>query len=61
MAKVIQCSDGGLVCGAKVRGETEEEVLGKAVEHAKKDHGVDLSSSKTLANYARSLIRDEDS
>ncbi len=59
MAKVIHCSDGGLVCGKKVTGETEEEVLAKAVEHAKEDHRVDLSSSKTLANYARSLIRDE--
>ena len=60
MAKVIHCADGGLVCSKTVSGETEDEVLGKAVEHAKKDHGVDLSSSKTLANYARSLIRDED-
>jgi predicted small metal-binding protein len=60
MAKVLQCSDGGLVCNAKVRGETEDEVLAQAVEHARKDHGVDLASSKTLANYARSLIRDED-
>jgi hypothetical protein len=34
-------------------------VLQKAVEHAKKVHGVDLSQSKTLAGYARSLIRDE--
>ena len=59
MTKVIQCADGGLVCGKKVRGETDEEVLAKAVEHARKDHGVDLASSKTLANYARSLIRDE--
>ena len=58
MAKTFECKHGGVVCGAKIRGETDEEVLRKAIEHAKKAHGVDLSQSKTLTNYARSLIRD---
>ena len=48
-----------MVCNAKVTGETEEEVLAKAVEHAREKHGVDLSQSTTLANFARSQIRDE--
>lgn len=59
MAKVLECRHGGLVCGAKVRGETEDEVLQKAVEHAREKHGVDLTQAQTLARYARSLIRDE--
>lgn len=59
MAKVLRCSDGGLVCKEVVRGETDEEVLAKAVEHARKDHGVDLTQAQTLARYAKSLIRDE--
>jgi predicted small metal-binding protein len=42
-----------------VTGETDEEVLAKAVEHAREVHGVDLTQSKTLADYARSLIHDE--
>ena len=50
-----------MVCNAKVTGETDEDVLAAAVEHAKEAHGVDLSQSKTLAGYAQSLIRDEDS
>jgi predicted small metal-binding protein len=58
MAKSFQCADGGVVCKAKVTGETEDEVLAKAVEHAKQAHGVDLTQSSTLANYAKSLIRD---
>ena len=58
MTKVLHCSDGGLVCGKSVEGETDEEVLAKAVEHAREDHGVDLTQSKTLVNYAQSLIRD---
>jgi predicted small metal-binding protein len=57
--KSFQCSHAGVPCRAKITGDTEEEVLAKAVEHAEKVHGVDLTVSKTLAGYARSLIRDE--
>ena len=60
MTRVLQCSDGGLVCGKTVEGETDDEVLAKAVEHAQKDHGVDLTQAQTLARYAQSLIRDKD-
>jgi predicted small metal-binding protein len=57
--KSFECRDAGVVCNAKVTGETDEEVLAKAVEHARKKHGVDLTKSTTLAGYAQSLIRDE--
>jgi predicted small metal-binding protein len=57
--KSLECRHGGLVCGAKIRGETDEEVLAKAVEHARKEHGVDLSQAQTLVRYAQSLIREE--
>ncbi len=60
MTKSFRCSDAGVVCRAKVTGETEEEVLAKAVEHAREKHGVDLAQSTTLANFARSAIRDDD-
>ena len=59
MVKTFECSHGGVVCGAKITGETEEDVLAQAVEHAKEVHGVDLAQAKTLARYAQSLIRDE--
>jgi predicted small metal-binding protein len=59
VAKTFECRHGGVPCGAKIRGETEDEVLVKAVEHAKRKHGVDLTQAKTLARYAQSLIRDE--
>ena len=57
--KRFACADAGVVCKAEVTGNTEDEVLGKAVEHARKAHGVDLAQSSTLANYARGLIRDD--
>lgn len=59
MTKSFRCEDAGVVCRAKVTGETEDEVLRKAVEHAREAHGVDLTQSSTLVRYARSLIRDE--
>lgn len=60
MAKTFECKHGGVVCEAKIRGETEEEVLAKAVAHAREKHGVDLMQAQTLARYAQSLIKDED-
>jgi predicted small metal-binding protein len=59
--KSFECRHAGVVCKAKVSGATEDEVLAKAVEHAKKAHGVDLTVSTTLANFARSTIYDEPS
>lgn len=58
--KSFRCQDAGLVCKAKFTGETEEEVLAQAVEHAREVHGVDLAASTTLSGYARSAVRDED-
>ena len=57
--KSFACRDAGVICRARVTGETEEEVLAKAVEHAREKHGVDLTKSSTLANFAKGLIRDD--
>lgn len=54
----FQCSHGGVPCRAKITGGSEEEVLAKAVEHARKKHGVDLTQAQTLARYAKGLIRE---
>jgi predicted small metal-binding protein len=59
LTKSFRCADAGVVCRAEITGETEEEVLKKAVEHAREKHGVDLAASTTLANFAKSAIRDE--
>jgi predicted small metal-binding protein len=57
--KRFACRDAGVICKAEIAGETEEEVVAKAVEHAREKHGVDLAQSSTLAGYARSLVRDD--
>lgn len=59
MTKSFRCADAGVVCKAQVTGDSEEEVLAKAVEHAKQAHGVDLTQSTTLAGFAQSLIKDD--
>ena len=59
MPFTFECKSGGVVCGATIRADSEDEVVRLAVEHAKKAHGVDLTQSKTLARYAQSLIREE--
>ena len=40
MAKVLRCREVGLDCDFVARGDSEQEVLGKAAEHARKDHGM---------------------
>ena len=55
----FRCSDGGVSCGATMTGETREEVVEKVVEHAKRAHGVDLSSSRTLTRMAEGLVREQ--
>ena len=57
MAKVLRCKDAGFDCGEEIRAETEEEVLQKAAEHAKKVHNVDVTPA--MAAQVRALIKTE--
>lgn len=41
MTKEIRCRDVGVDCDWVASGETEEEIMKKVAEHAKKDHGMD--------------------
>jgi predicted small metal-binding protein len=38
--KTLNCSDVGFDCPAVIKGETEEEIMQKAGEHASKDHNI---------------------
>jgi predicted small metal-binding protein len=57
MAKVLRCKDAGFDCKAEFRGETEEEVLRKAAEHAKEVHNLEVTPE--MATQVRALIKDE--
>ncbi len=39
MGKILRCKDLGTACPFEARGDTEEEVLKKARQHAEKEHG----------------------
>ena len=56
--KVLHCSDLGMSCNFQARGETEQEVMQKAAEHAKSAHKID-EITPDLAAQVKSAIRDE--
>jgi len=55
--KELRCKDSGADCDFVARGETTEELMGKAAEHARKDHGMTEISEEFKAKI-QSLIRD---
>lgn len=57
MAKAIYCKDAGFDCAEVIRGQTEEEVLEKAAEHAKAAHNVQVTPE--MAQQVRALIKEE--
>lgn len=56
--KTLRCRDAGFDCPAEMRGETEEEVLRQAAEHARVVHGLN-EISREAAEKIRALIREE--
>ncbi len=57
MAKELSCGDIMAGCDHRIRGETEEEVLTRAAEHARDRHGM-KEIDETTADLVRSKIRD---
>ena len=58
MAKLLKCKDVGIDCDFVTRGKTEDEVLKKAAEHARKDHGVKRVTKDYIDSWKK-LIRNE--
>jgi len=58
MAKVLRCGDLMPGCQAVVEGNNEAEVMAKAVEHAKKDHGL-TAIPPDVAAKAKAAIKDK--
>jgi predicted small metal-binding protein len=57
--KTIHCDkvDPGAGCDYVVRGKTDEEVLKKAKEHVRKDHGVEPTAE--MIEEVRTYIEEE--
>jgi predicted small metal-binding protein len=58
MAKVLRCRDVGLDCTGELRGETEEEIMRQAAEHARSTHNI-RDMPPELVQKVRAAIRDE--
>ena len=58
MTKVLKCNDLNPGCSFEARGNTDEDVLKKAAEHAKTAHKMKEIPPAVL-DKARSTIRDE--
>ncbi len=55
MAKVLHCGELFPGCSIEARGETEEEILKQAAEHARRDHGVSQIDAATLAKVKAAI------
>jgi predicted small metal-binding protein len=53
--KVLSCKDIGVDCDYEVRGKTADEVLKKAAEHARKDHGIKKVTKDYLDSWRRKI------
>jgi predicted small metal-binding protein len=58
MSLEFRCRDVGVVCKAKIVGETSEELLTKIAEHADHAHGVP-ELTETLVDYAKTVVREK--
>lgn len=58
MAKILKCGDLMAGCNAVIEGKDVAEVMAKAVEHAKKAHGM-ASIPPEIAVKARAAIKDK--
>ena len=56
--KALACKDVGVDCSFSAHGRTVDEVLKKASEHAKKDHGIKRVTKDYLDAW-RKKIHDE--
>ena len=58
MAKVLHCRDVGFDCEGVIHGDSVEDVMQLAAEHARTVHGLEDISPETAAQI-QSQIRDE--
>ncbi len=55
MTKVLKCRDVGMDCDFVARGNSEDEIMSQAAEHARKDHGMDTIPSEVAASVKAAI------
>ena len=58
MAKVVSCKDVGVDCDFMMRGETDQDILQQAAEHARTAHNM-TEIPPEVEEKLRGAIRDE--
>jgi predicted small metal-binding protein len=58
MAKQLNCADVGFDCGAQINGDSEEEVMAQAAEHAMTVHGMSEGDLQKHEGAIRGAIHD---
>jgi predicted small metal-binding protein len=58
MAKELRCADVGMECEAVMSGETEDEVMAQAADHARSVHDMSDSDLQQNEPAIRGAIRD---
>ena len=58
MAKELRCADVGFECDVQFSGESEEEIMAQAAEHAQAVHGMSESDLQQHDAAIRGAIRD---
>ncbi len=55
--KTLHCRDAGFDCQGVIRGNTEDEVMKQAAQHALDVHGVSVTPE--MASQLRTLIKED--
>jgi len=55
MGKILGCKDIGVDCDVAARGKTDEEVLKKAAEHARKDYDIKTVTKDYLKSWQKHI------
>ena len=55
--RVLDCRDVGFDCDAQITGQSDEEVMDLAAEHARTAHGAELTPEQ--AAHVQTLIHNE--
>jgi predicted small metal-binding protein len=53
--KVLSCKDVGVDCDFRAQGRTAGEVLRRAAEHARKDHGIKKVTKDYLDSWRKKI------
>jgi predicted small metal-binding protein len=56
--KELRCRDVGMDCDEVIRGESEEDVIRRAADHARRDHHQDDQFSDQFKRQLRAQIHD---